>query len=76
MTSPEFRRPGQSNPGRACGLMISRVWKTPDAQTGRGFLLQYELTDPDGNSVGIFHTPATSRLAAQLLKYLQRNPRR
>lgn len=73
---PEFRTAGQDSPGRPCGLVITRVWKQPDKQAGKGFLIQYELSEPDGRQVGVFHTPATSRLAEELLKFLQRNKRR
>jgi hypothetical protein len=76
MSAPEFRSAIAHEERRPCGLVISSVWKVPNTQTGKGYLIQYELNESDGTLVGIFHTPATSRLAQHLLKYLQRNKRR
>lgn len=63
--------------GRPCGLVISRVWREPNRQAGKGFMIKYELRDPTtGRKIGIFGTPGTSALANELQKYLQRNSRR
>lgn len=76
MTTPSFRS-AVPEEGRPCGLVISKVWKERSSQTKGGFLIKFELSDPTTDMpIGQFHTPATSRLAEELLKYLQRNERR
>lgn len=76
MKKPEFRTAVPEEGGRPCGLIISKVWKEADTQTKGGFLIKYELTMPSGVAIGIFHTPITSKLAGELIKYMQRNRRR
>lgn len=72
MTTPEFLAAGSCSI-RPCGLVISRVWRTGETNRNRSIIC-YELTDPDtAESLGVFHTPIKSRLAEQLIPYLQGN---
>lgn len=71
MSIPEFRTAVPSDNRRPCGLIVTHVWQEQDPEKLRVMLTKYRLADAEGNPIGTFHTPATSRLSEALLKFVR-----
>jgi hypothetical protein len=53
-------------------LHITYARREPDPQKGGQERMRYQLRDEDGNLIGDFHTPISSRLAEALEKEIQK----
>lgn len=56
----------------AVNMRISYARREPDPQKSGQERMRYQLRDEDGNLIGDFHTPVTSRLANALEKEIQK----
>lgn len=55
-----------STPKMTCDLVITHVWKENDLRRGKGFVTKYRVETSNGEPIGEFVTPVTSRLSHEL----------
>jgi hypothetical protein len=57
-----------SEPELPCDLVITHVWKENDSHKGKGFVTKYRVETSNGESIGEFVTPFSSRLSQELFR--------